>query len=237
MPINPKQNGLATLWLVIIGFVLIAGSGYWYYVDYKRSDAGRKNYGSKIECEIKTFKLCMPILCGYKCPADFKIIWLPVGLPLPATPSVPYVENEEWMRQQEAKRLEAEIATWKTYRNEEYGFEFKYPSDWMINNNSSTYIILGNYSNDQISVEARKLQTGQNLETETKYIGLSKTQKILVDNSTALRGQSIGGEGDDSFTDLVFVEHSGTLFVVSGGDVKNTQSILNNMLSTFKFLK
>ena len=31
----------------------------------------------------------------------------------------------------------AEIDTsgWKTYRNEEYGFEFKYPEDWTIINN------------------------------------------------------------------------------------------------------
>lgn len=26
----------------------------------------------------------------------------------------------------------ADISTWKTYRNERYGFEFKYPSDWEL---------------------------------------------------------------------------------------------------------
>jgi hypothetical protein len=30
------------------------------------------------------------------------------------------------------KVVEEETADWKTYRNEEYGFEIKYPEDWEI---------------------------------------------------------------------------------------------------------
>ena len=29
------------------------------------------------------------------------------------------------------------ISTWKTYRNEEYGFEFKYPDDWILGDEKS----------------------------------------------------------------------------------------------------
>jgi hypothetical protein len=36
------------------------------------------------------------------------------------------------IKKPEKPKIEEEIANWKTYRNEEYGFEIKYPEDWII---------------------------------------------------------------------------------------------------------
>jgi hypothetical protein len=36
------------------------------------------------------------------------------------------------IKKSEKPKIEEEIANWKTYRNEEYGFEIKYPPDWKV---------------------------------------------------------------------------------------------------------
>jgi hypothetical protein len=48
------------------------------------------------------------------------------------------VKTEEQKMQESANRKEeADVSKWKTYRNEEFNFEIRYPENWTIDNNRS----------------------------------------------------------------------------------------------------
>ncbi len=47
------------------------------------------------------------------------------------------IELDEIPQTEIQSQITDETADWKTYRNEEYGFEFKYPTEWVVRDNSS----------------------------------------------------------------------------------------------------
>ena len=51
-----------------------------------------------------------------------------------ATSELPKIEKPEKIIEEEKTKPEDKTANWKTYRNEEYGFEIKYPKDFTIEN-------------------------------------------------------------------------------------------------------
>ena len=72
-----------------------------------------------------------------------------------------------------------QIANWKTYRNEEHGFEFRYPDDWVIETSKVGFSIT-NYksSRDPISYNIRAIfiiydTEDSKLLKDTGYLGKS----------------------------------------------------------------
>jgi len=131
--------------LGIIAAVVLIGAGiggYWVFV--KKSimpTAGnqtRKIFIAQEECQQKTGKVCSEIMCDYVppdktfeevCGKDFKKGWVATSQMVPQNAS-----------------STIGISTWKTYRNEKYGFELRYPSDTSIiegGTNLSDDVILG----------------------------------------------------------------------------------------------
>ena len=97
-----------------------------------------------------------------------------------------------------------DTSSWKTYRNEEYGFEFKYPREWSepepfkeVGGNQRTFIYQGGYfegccqgvrveiiEGSVKSVYERRinnLSAGDLLDEKTKFIGDVKIQEMVYD--------------------------------------------------------
>jgi hypothetical protein len=156
-------------------------------------------------------------------------------------------------------------ANWKTYRNEKYGFEFKYPNQYLIKE-SPEIITLDDGSNDN-TITAKKPITIEKLE-----IPQSETYKEFLIKNTILNASGKNPSSFDNFSEqrigqntFYYIETgrfegvlSSTYYLVKGTFIykfgvvsyigakwqdpnfKETDDIhyqnLNQILSTFKFI-
>ncbi len=143
-----------------------------------------------------------------------------------------------------------ETSDWKTYRNEEYGFEFKYPSNWVKLDNYQTdpdliTIVSSNESADNVS----KCYEGcgpdlwfyhyKNIDLE-KYINdpgnlLFNPKKIKIDGQTAYE---VDEAGFSSYY-AVLVQKGNDVYKILGYNNQlslSSNTIESQILSTFKFI-
>ena len=61
---------------------------------------------------------------------------------------------------------EGDTSDWQTYRNEEYGFEFRYPNDWMVTETKLSNDHPSSYLKVRITVSNNPIAQGQKLSKE-----------------------------------------------------------------------
>lgn len=151
------------------------------------------------------------------------------------------IEKEE---AQDEKIIEDETADWQTYKNEEYGFEFKYPTDWFI------------YS-DRTEAQTRIIQVASSLDRKigegTTFLGPALDIRIPGENNdkgisinmfgknardTDWQGASMGlaiSRQISILTSPCVVIYLRTS--ISGELINSEKLTLNQILSTFKFIE
>jgi hypothetical protein len=160
------------------------------------------------------------------------------------------VEKEDIKKEEE--KIQDEIADWKTYRNEEYGFEVKYPENWQVDENA----IIGSPDAEGISFEKPE-KWGFNFYNFGK-VGDDdyKNLSILEDSNYDKNKEAInvGGVNTNLYmvknpNDVqmgypvdVTIRKNGNVYNINGffnnsEDKEEFIKLLKNILSTFKFIE
>lgn len=151
-----------------------------------------------------------------------------------------------------ASAISAIPADWKTYKNEDYGFEIDYPdSQWQITReeqNKPVFKLLVEFTPKE------KLSTLKNFVIEIKQENyanyLSELRKTVNQyngniNTTSLnqvnaqKATYLTGINNEDYVMLIFFEHQNNTFVIyptlSNPPDKKELSVFDQILSTFKF--
>lgn len=145
-----------------------------------------------------------------------------------------------------------ETANWKTYTNTQYGFEFKYPKEYVIKDGDNYATVydpsrnVGVYGNQSFFIVFISQKTDQPLsqiiKDRTDAYTLSEARSAIINGISAYEGVDLGMVSSYA----VFVKNGSTLVEInfnSGNDnglEKNKAALTGPqklILSTFKFTK
>jgi len=147
-----------------------------------------------------------------------------------------------------------ETADWQTYRNEEYGFELKYPSKWQFlenswKNNKSIFPTFSFYELDNVNPndEVAKVSITKYLSDDYDVLPLNQStmgvEKITFKDLPALRVEEISEHSLGTYKWIRIYQEDerieiGLLIYDYNEEKDDTYSpIFDQILSTFKFIE
>lgn len=172
--------------------------------------------------------------------------WLPVLLILAALVGGYFV----LVKYQSWRPFKEDITSWQTYRNEEFGFEFKYPSNWGIKDSTEYNNGLPDFDFDLLVCDEIPCTGGVGFGGNIKvrlmgYKNINISDQELIDKFT---NQGPIQKGKKSFGILSFNEYVFSGFkweITENKEVKvilekknyTREDLFNQILSTFKFIR
>jgi len=193
----------------------------------------------------------MPFITQGK--TNWKYILIVVILAFLVGGGILWLSTKQELPYQPPEIKKPETADWKTYKNEEHGFEIKYPKDWSFHEFSKKFvsfsppeeepqveypgeITITIYSNlADLPNNNGRLEFNDWIEQQIKD-GIFRNKKEITIGTENYKGIEVQDLGIVNFRSVLF-SHNSTAYTISIDEDSSEMPIFNQMLSTFKFLE
>lgn len=146
--------------------------------------------------------------------------------------------------------VEEGIASWETYRNEEYGYEIKYPNIWSVYTTTPAYVQFSEsgFSSKRVNVDIFNNSSQLSLKDWWGLYGTRPRQDTLGEDTIlagrpAIKREAMVGSNFGTYFRGVLVKLNDTKILqistsfTHAEDAEDTENYFNQMLFTFRFLQ
>jgi len=138
----------------------------------------------------------------------------------------------------DTSQAENETADWKTYKNEKYGFEIKYPKNWQIESISKESAVFSPLGEDSSAESSKRITIeikSQGWVEEQTSLGMLEDKKEIIIGVGNYSGIEALNLGMLAYRSIILKQNS-VVYDISTSENNPEMSIFNQMLSTFRFL-